>query len=170
MTSDQYKIYLVNHKNTRIGGSVELDPDGFASIYINARRSYDQQLRTFDHEIMHLEFDDLHNHDPIEVVEARAADKEIVPTIPDIVPDSAPKMPSFAEQWEAIYQRGKDLFGIERDAWVWNYLFELWFNRDSKLKYTTIMTQVFKQYSKAKLGTMLNRIFRDYFLSIGREP
>ena len=55
-----------------IGGAVMEDEDGFVSIYVNARHGHYAQLDDLDHEIAHIENDDLHNDDPIEVVEARA--------------------------------------------------------------------------------------------------
>ena len=79
MTNDDYRVYYVSHKNTKIGGSVEVDEDGFASIFINPRRSHLQQLKTLDHELRHLENDDLYNDNSIEVVEARAANRELLP-------------------------------------------------------------------------------------------
>lgn len=88
MTNDDYKVYYVSHKNTKIGGSVEVDADGFASIFINPRRSHLQQLKTLDHELRHLENDDLYNDDSIEVVETRAANKEL---LPPRVEDTPPK-------------------------------------------------------------------------------
>jgi hypothetical protein len=120
--------------------------------------------------------DDLQESIRLAVVRAASKTRQSAPRIgspdgkPIQEPAPVPLVPSFAEQREAIYRRGKELYGIEKDAWIWNILFDLWFNRDSKLKYTTIPTHVFKEYGKAKLGTMLNRIFRDYFISIGREP
>lgn len=55
-----------------IGGAVMEDEDGFVSIYVNARHGHYAQLDDLDHEIAHIENDDLHNDDPIEVIEARA--------------------------------------------------------------------------------------------------
>ena len=55
-----------------IGGAVMEDEDGFVSIYVNARHGHYAQLDDLDHEIAHIENDDLHNDDSIEVVEARA--------------------------------------------------------------------------------------------------
>lgn len=79
MTSDDYKVYYISHKNTKIGGSVEVDENGFASIFINPRRSHFQQMKTLDHELRHIENDDLYNEEPIQVIETRAANKEILP-------------------------------------------------------------------------------------------
>ena len=64
-----------------------------------------------------------------------------------------------------LYQRGKELFDIESDDWVWNYLFDIWFNPQSKIMYTTLSSHCFKQYRNACLRTMIDRIFRDYFIS-----
>lgn len=55
-----------------IGGAVMEDEDGFVSIYVNARHGHYAQLDDLDHEITHVENNDLHNDDPIEVIEARA--------------------------------------------------------------------------------------------------
>ena len=86
------------------------------------------------------------------------------------IPPSAQAAPSLAEQREALYARGKALYGIEKDAWVWQYLFEMWFNRDSKLKSTSITTQSFKEYGNTRLETMLDRIFKEYYINLGKEP
>lgn len=55
-----------------IGGSVMEDEDGYLSIYVNSRHGYYAQFDDLDHELAHIENDDLHNDDPIEVIEARA--------------------------------------------------------------------------------------------------
>lgn len=55
-----------------IGGAVMEDEDGYLSIYINSRHGYYAQLDDLDHELAHIENDDLHNNDPIEVIESRA--------------------------------------------------------------------------------------------------
>lgn len=44
-----------------IGGAVMVDDDGFASIYINARHGRDAQLRSLQHEIMHVQRGDVYN-------------------------------------------------------------------------------------------------------------
>ena len=58
-----------------IGGAVMEDEDGFVSIYVNSRHGHYAQLDDLDHEITHVINDDLHNDDPIEVIEARADQK-----------------------------------------------------------------------------------------------
>ena len=55
-----------------IGGAVMEDEDGYLSIYVNSRHGYYAQLDDLDHELAHIENDDLHNDDPIEVIESRA--------------------------------------------------------------------------------------------------
>ena len=56
---------------THIGGMVSESPDGVKNIYLNARRSTPGQHRSLDHEIDHIEHDDLHSDAPIEIVEPR---------------------------------------------------------------------------------------------------
>lgn len=121
--SDDYKVYFISHANTRVGGSVDIDEDGFASIYINARRSADQQLKTFKHELRHLAHDDAHSDDPIEVVEARAAASEIIPQRPE--PDQAPPpaekpRPSRLEISHTLKQDAAAAFGIPESDPQWN--------------------------------------------------
>ena len=53
-------------------GAISESPDGHINIYINARLSYDGQLKALEHELDHYENDDLHNDDDIQAVECRA--------------------------------------------------------------------------------------------------
>lgn len=55
-----------------IGGAVMEDENGTYNIYINSRHGHYAQLDDLDHELAHIEHDDLHNDDPIEVIESRA--------------------------------------------------------------------------------------------------
>lgn len=55
-----------------IGGAIMEDEDGVYNVYINARHGHYAQLDDLDHELAHIELDDLHNNDPIEVIESRA--------------------------------------------------------------------------------------------------
>lgn len=57
---------------TGIGGAIMEDEDGIYNVYINARHGHYAQLDDLDHELAHIEYDDLHNNDPIEVIESRA--------------------------------------------------------------------------------------------------
>lgn len=117
--SDDYRVYFINHRNTKVGGSVELDEDGFASIYINARRSLDQQHKTFDHEVRHLINGDLHNEDPIEVVEARAAAREIIPQRSEPVLEDAQAEPAIQAPAPDPFKAGLPLsHDIRGDAFL----------------------------------------------------
>lgn len=55
-----------------IGGSIMEDENGTYNVYINSRHGHYAQLDDLDHELAHIEHDDLHNSDPIEVIESRA--------------------------------------------------------------------------------------------------
>lgn len=55
-----------------IGGAIMEDEDGIYNVYINARHGHYAQLDDLDHELAHIEHDDLHNNDPIEFIESRA--------------------------------------------------------------------------------------------------
>ena len=55
-----------------IGGAVMEDENGTYNVYINSRHGHYAQLDDLDHELSHIEYDDLHNNDPIEVIESRA--------------------------------------------------------------------------------------------------
>lgn len=81
-----------------IGGSVMEDEDGTYNIYINSRHGYFAQFDDLDHELAHIENDDLHNDDPIDVIEARAdARTAKIKSIPrlmkarDLLPKPKPK-------------------------------------------------------------------------------
>ena len=53
-------------------GFVMYDDDDHANVYLNARYNRETNEGTADHELTHIVNDDIHNDDPIEVVEARA--------------------------------------------------------------------------------------------------
>ena len=72
MSDGEYNVTFVDHKNTRIRGSVFISEDGFANIFINPRLDLERQMRTFAHEMVHLENDDAYNQDDIRIIEARA--------------------------------------------------------------------------------------------------
>ena len=55
-----------------IGGAIMEDEDGIYNVYINARHGHYAPLDDLDHEFAHIEHDDIHNDDPIEVIESRA--------------------------------------------------------------------------------------------------
>lgn len=80
----QYRVELIDHKNTRMRGSVEIDEDGFATIFVNARQSVNQQLKTVDHELRHLVNDDAYNDVPLEQAERIASGKQPVEPGPPV--------------------------------------------------------------------------------------
>lgn len=46
--------------DTHIAGVTAMDDDGFANIYLNARQTWERQIKAFSHEIRHIalnEFD-----------------------------------------------------------------------------------------------------------------
>ena len=53
-------------------GFVMYDDDDHANVYLNARYNRETNEGTADHEMIHVINDDIHNDDPIEVIEARA--------------------------------------------------------------------------------------------------
>ena len=55
-----------------IGGAIMEDEDGIYNVYINARHGHYAQFDDLDHELAHIEHDDIHNDDPIEVIESSA--------------------------------------------------------------------------------------------------
>ena len=57
LTSSDYCVRLVD-LDARIGGVTAVDEDGFASVYINARHSLPQQVKSFLHELSHILNDD----------------------------------------------------------------------------------------------------------------
>ena len=62
---------------------VSVDEEGFASIYLNARHSYEQQRKAFRHPLRHLAADDFNNANGIRTIE-READglPQIIPPTP----------------------------------------------------------------------------------------
>lgn len=55
-----------------LNGMVKYDENDFANIYINAHLSPEGRRKAADHELTHVINDDIHNSDPIEVIESRA--------------------------------------------------------------------------------------------------
>lgn len=55
-----------------IGGAVMVDDEGFANIYINARHGRDAQLRSLEHELLHVKRGDIYNDMTILEVEGGA--------------------------------------------------------------------------------------------------
>ena len=55
-----------------LNGMVKYDENDFANIYVNAKLNAEARQKAADHELTHVINDDIHNSDPIEVIEARA--------------------------------------------------------------------------------------------------
>ena len=68
----EYTIRVVDMPLTS-PGFVMYDNDDHANIYLNAHYNRETNENTADHEMVHVINDDIHNDDPIELVEARAA-------------------------------------------------------------------------------------------------
>ena len=66
---DYYRVYLVPLPAT-VRGACRLDPDGFASIYINDQLSPKAKKAVFLHEIRHIRRNDHTNTRNIREVEA----------------------------------------------------------------------------------------------------
>lgn len=70
MSQEDYRIEYIDLP-VRVKGLVALDDDGFPTILINARLSHDVQLATINHELEHIEHDDMYSDDDIRAVERR---------------------------------------------------------------------------------------------------
>lgn len=82
-------------------GFVMYDDDDHANIYLNARYNRETNEGTADHELTHVVNDDIHNDDPIEVIEARADGLPIpLKSIPRLMRarDLIPPSPSLPDQ------------------------------------------------------------------------
>ena len=67
-----YFIYYVNLP-PKIFAFVALNPDDTYSIYLDPRRSYDQLLDDYIHELWHIIRGDFYNGIPVYIIEGRAA-------------------------------------------------------------------------------------------------
>lgn len=123
----QYRIEYINHKNTRIRGSIEIDEDGFATIYINARNAINHQLDTVDHELRHLMNDDAYNDKPLEDVERIAAGYTLPAPIPANLPDKRKRPIPQNLKKPADYRRAIKALRLERpeNHETWDYLLDL---------------------------------------------
>ena len=80
-----------------IGGAVMEDEEGFINIYINARHGHNAQIVDLEHEIVHVENNDLHSSEDILTIETRADGRSVIhKTIPelkarDLIPKQPPK-------------------------------------------------------------------------------
>ena len=65
-------VRMVDLPTHRIGATVKEDENGDYNVYINSRYGSIGQLRAFDHEMDHIEHDDIRNEIPLKSCEARA--------------------------------------------------------------------------------------------------
>ena len=63
-----YQVYIIDLPCT-VRGSIRVDGDGFASIYINARLSRAEQYNVLKHELRHLRRGDMTSRRSIHQVE-----------------------------------------------------------------------------------------------------
>lgn len=68
MIDEDYKIYIIPLPR-RIRGCVRLDPEGYASIYINASLSRSEQYAVLGHELRHLRRGDMYSSRSIRDIE-----------------------------------------------------------------------------------------------------
>lgn len=52
-----------------VRGLVVTDADGFNTIILNSRLSHDANLKTYQHELLHITRNDFQNDDPIGIIE-----------------------------------------------------------------------------------------------------
>ena len=90
-----------------VPGLAAVDEYGEPMIFLNARHTWEQNLRTYEHELQHLEEDDFYNDNPIELIE----------NLP--LPPGRPSI-------DIIYKRGLDLYGLRPDHPFWNKLWDIW--------------------------------------------
>ena len=57
-----------------VDAMVAFDEDGYASIYLNSRLSYEKQKKALRHELLHIDNDDAYNTTNLQAAERRADD------------------------------------------------------------------------------------------------
>ena len=66
-----YVMRYLDFKSNAADGAIVSCAEGIACICINARASVQAQQDAFQHELEHLEKDDLYSEEPVEVIEGR---------------------------------------------------------------------------------------------------
>ena len=79
--------------------------------------------------------------------------------------DYVPSYDMNDKKYDIVYQRGKDLYNIDRDEVIWYYLFDIWLNPNSGCLGISLQINKSRQYHNVGLRTMVNRLFRDYYLN-----
>lgn len=160
MNSDDFIVRIIDPKTTRIRGSVHMDENGFASVYLNARMPKNIQLETLDHELKHIEEDDFHNEKTIEEVEqfVHIPEPQAEPEQPS-APVQQPAQPSVEDRMDAIYARGLSLYGLKRDDPLWDKLFMVWLYGKSPSRFDGIVP-LWDVETRQRIGMMVHRIFQ----------
>ena len=65
-------VRLIDFRTCACGGMVIPNDDGTYSVYLNARTSHDQQRKSYNHEVNHIEHNDFYRAVPIEQMEDEA--------------------------------------------------------------------------------------------------
>ena len=122
-----------------VPGLAAVDEDGEPMIFLNARHTWEQNLRTYEHELQHIGRDDFHNALTIEQIE----------TLPS--PSSRPPV-------EVIYKRGLDLYSLQLNHPFWNKLWDIWSLQHEK-DILRIVSLPIDGYSQKAAKTMFHTIF-----------
>lgn len=64
-----YFVRYVPFPTDRCGGMSVLNEDDTYSVYLNSNPSHDRQKKAFEHEIDHIENEDIHSDKPIQEIE-----------------------------------------------------------------------------------------------------
>ena len=67
-----YFVRLVDFPSLRCGGLVMVNDDGTYTVLLNSRLSYEQNRKSMDHELAHMEHGDFYRDEPLEIVEREA--------------------------------------------------------------------------------------------------
>ena len=122
-----------------IPGLCAVDENGEPMIYLNARLTSVQHLRTYDHEMKHIRQDDLYNDQSIHQVEA--------------LPDPGGMVPV-----EQIYRRGLELFNLAFDDPFWLKLWDIWALQHEK-DIMRIVSKPIDGYTQRQAKKMFKSIF-----------
>jgi len=125
-----------------VPGLACVDENGEPMIYLNARLTSVQHIRTYDHELRHINRDDLYNDNSIEAVE-------------DLPP------PTGMVPMEVIYRRGLDLYGLQHDHPFWYKLWDIW-SLQHEYDVMRIVSKRIDGYSQRKAKMMFKQIFEPW--------
>lgn len=66
---DDFFVRVLDFPDATVGGALVPNDDGTFSVYLNARRSWEEQREAYKHEVGHAIDDDFNNGRPISEVE-----------------------------------------------------------------------------------------------------